>query len=398
MFALILFFLFGILLGVVTGLIPGLHPNTLIFLLLPFYTKLTPMSFLTFIVGLSVSNTVLDFIPSIFIGVPDSDTALSVLPGHRMALQGLGYHALKLTIFGAFISTTAALIFLALTSFIIPQAYTFLSAHMAIILLAILALILFKEQKKLLSLAIFLLSGFLGIITLNSSLANSTFILFPLLAGFFATASLLIASSSGQKLQYKHTTIHPASTLKGGLIGFMAGLFVGFIPGIGNSQSALLFGKAFRMNTSDFLVALGGINTSGITISFIALYLISRARSGAAVALQNIFPTISLFTLLTAVGLTLVALGISAAICLFLGRTAAKLVANINLGRINKAVLLLLLLASFVFNGFFGVLVFLTASSIGMLAVKIGVRRSFCMGVLLLPTIIFYLGLSNLLI
>jgi TctA family transporter len=63
----------------------------------------------TLIIGNVVTHTFLDFIPSVFLGAPEGDTALSVLPGHRMLLKGLGYDAVKLSAFGSLMSVFLAL-------------------------------------------------------------------------------------------------------------------------------------------------------------------------------------------------------------------------------------------------------------------------------------------------
>ena len=94
----------GTTLGILTGLIPGLHVNNVAIILL----SLTPAvaAFLhsttglggatvlllvaSAIVATSMAHTFLDFIPSTFLGAPEGDTALSVLPAHSMLIQGEG--------------------------------------------------------------------------------------------------------------------------------------------------------------------------------------------------------------------------------------------------------------------------------------------------------------------
>ena len=43
------------------------------------------------IVAMSIAHTFLDFIPSTFLGAPECETALSVLPAQGMLLEGSGY-------------------------------------------------------------------------------------------------------------------------------------------------------------------------------------------------------------------------------------------------------------------------------------------------------------------
>ncbi|NQU98402.1 tripartite tricarboxylate transporter permease, partial [Candidatus Woesearchaeota archaeon] len=96
----------GILSGIITGLTPGIHINLVSLLVLSASPFLTPyfglISLACFIISMSVTHSFLDPIPSIYLGAPDSDQVLGVLPGHRYLLAGHGYTALKLTVIGSF--------------------------------------------------------------------------------------------------------------------------------------------------------------------------------------------------------------------------------------------------------------------------------------------------------
>lgn len=84
----------GIMLGVITGITPGLHINlvaTTMFSLSPLLSNyLSPINIAVILVSMSITHTFLDFIPSIFLGAPNSETALAVLPGHTLLLRGEG--------------------------------------------------------------------------------------------------------------------------------------------------------------------------------------------------------------------------------------------------------------------------------------------------------------------
>ncbi|MEK9697228.1 MAG: tripartite tricarboxylate transporter permease, partial [Candidatus Poseidoniales archaeon] len=76
-----------------TGLIPGFHVNNVALILLAVSPALLDIGIPLFAVaGIIVStgtvHTFLNYIPSALIGAPDGDTALSLLPGHRMLLAG----------------------------------------------------------------------------------------------------------------------------------------------------------------------------------------------------------------------------------------------------------------------------------------------------------------------
>ena len=89
--------LLGIFVGTIAGLLPGIHVNLIsVFLLsiLTFFLNFVePIVLIVFIVAMTISDTFVSFIPSIFLGAPDEDTTLSVLPGHELLLKGKGYEA-----------------------------------------------------------------------------------------------------------------------------------------------------------------------------------------------------------------------------------------------------------------------------------------------------------------
>ena len=96
-------FFIGVFLGCMTGLIPGFHVNNVALIAL----SMSPLavgagipleSVAAIIVAMGTVHTFLNYIPSALVGAPDGDTALALLPGHRMlisghAAQGVAYSA-----------------------------------------------------------------------------------------------------------------------------------------------------------------------------------------------------------------------------------------------------------------------------------------------------------------
>jgi putative membrane protein len=62
------------------------------------------------IIGCLVTHTFLDIIPSVFLGAPEADTALSVPPDHKLMLAGRGYEAIKCSALGSFGSVLVAML------------------------------------------------------------------------------------------------------------------------------------------------------------------------------------------------------------------------------------------------------------------------------------------------
>jgi putative membrane protein len=334
MFEILLFFLIGTALGIITGLVPGLHPNTIFVLMLSLsWLSGTPSiySLLSLVVSMAVTNTIVNFIPSIFFGAPEAGTSLSVLPGHRFLLRGEGYQALFLTVVGGVyvtLLTAAALPFLL---WFIPFLYSTLHMYIHILLLITLSVLLYRESgtKKLYSLLIFLVSGASGLLLLSA--LPSGCVLFPAFSGLFGL-SILITGCIGRTTfprQKKRRRIR-CSPLKGALAGWLSGMLVGILPGIGSAQAGVLTGAILKSKEKDFLVALGGINTANIIFTFIALHALSKTRSGATAFVSEFVTSLGINEIVFIVLVSILSCFVSAAVTLFVGKRSLSRLSTIE--------------------------------------------------------------------
>ena len=188
----------GILAGTFTGLIPGIHINLigafLISLSVGILAKINPIYLTVFIVAMAITHTFVDFIPSIFMGCPDTDTELSVLPGHELLKQGLGYQAVVLTCYGSLAAVIILTIIAIPISKLMQIAYPYILAILPFLLIAISIFLVSIEKHKLQALQVFLLTGFLGLIILNMNSVNQP--LLPLLSGLFGSSMILTSIKS----------------------------------------------------------------------------------------------------------------------------------------------------------------------------------------------------------
>ena len=133
--------LLGIIAGIFTGLIPGVHINLVSILLVSVSAYLLDFVSLpslgVFIISMAIAHTFLNVLPAIFLGAPDADTALGVLPGHKLLLQGMGYEAVKLTVLGSLLSLIMAIILIPLFIVIVPKIYETLQPYIGFILLGV---------------------------------------------------------------------------------------------------------------------------------------------------------------------------------------------------------------------------------------------------------------------
>ncbi|MBL7205988.1 MAG: tripartite tricarboxylate transporter permease [Candidatus Aenigmarchaeota archaeon] len=396
----LIFSLFGCFLGIITGIIPGLHVNTISLLLIPLSLTINPYFIAVAIIAMAISHTFFDFIPSIFLGAPEDSTALAVLPGHKMLLEGRGLEALYLTVIGGLFSVLITFILFPAFIFFIPLFYQNIHIYIHWILLTMAVVLIATERKikKILQASfIFILSGTLGYITLNSYILPSHMIMFPLFTGLFGMNNLLISLNRGTVIpeqNLKFPNIKKGLSLLGIVKGLFSGVIVGTLPGVGASQAAILTQQITRRkNHKEFLVSIGAINTIVALFSLISLYTISKPRSGAAIAVQQILPNFSFNELILLFGVAVFTAGISSFILLKLMRKLITGLQKINYGMLTIIIIFFLLGLTTILTGPIGLFILWVSTSIGLLAPLFGVRRSSAMGVLILPLIIFYFRL-----
>jgi len=355
----------GALIGVVTGLVPGLHIN----LFIPFVGNMAPL-----VVGIVISHSFFDFVPAILIGAPDEASSLSVLPSHKMLLKGKALEAFRLTIAGGLLSGIAAIAMVPLLGFVREMRWL-----VPVILVLSLAMMLKPTKQRLATAMVMAASAFLGLAAFKTSQSIPA-----ILSGFFGVATIIFSLSGRSaippQLPYAEITISKRHILLGAVAGWLAGLF----PGISSSVAAAAVSP--RMRHKEFLALLGGTNTVYAFAAIMAISLIGRPRSGAAIALAGSHPS-----LLFLVGLSLSALAFSAFLAWMLSKTIVTSFNKINYRLASLAALAIVFLLNS-FNGPEPILLMAAASLVGLAALSSGVRRSACMASLIIPVLLYYLA------
>jgi len=349
---------------------------------------------------MTITSTLVDFIPSIFLNAPSEDTALSILPGHRLLLEGRGLEAIFLSVIGGIGVIVLFILFSPLMLKALPVIYSFAKPRMALLLLLVVGVMIFTEKgkKKLWALLVFSLAGFLGLIILNSTLIQPDFVFFPLFTGMFGISTLLLSLKDKTNLpkQIKEFGVVKKSlAVLGSIKGFFAGLLVGILPGLGSAQAGTLVQTITRKeDNKEFLVSLGGINTANALFAITALYTISKPRSGAAVAIEKILENFGFSDFLMVIAVSLVTIGIGAIVTLFLSKKFLRLVEKVPYNKISLSILGLLFILTIIFTGPIGLLVLFVSTAVGLIPPLVGVKRSLGMAVIILPVILFYLNIG----
>ena len=408
----------GFVLGIISGLTPGLHLNNFASMLLALSPQLILLSFTPFqmasiILAASISQTFFDAIPAIFLGAPDSETALSVLPGQRLMLEGRGIEAVRLSALGSAGSIAFSLFLVYPLSWIVSSYYEYFTKYVGIILLGI-ALMMIKSERgpwiegqgslvhwkyRLIAAMLFLTSGLLGLFAfehdglLSSPLNLEPQVLLPLLSGIFGASSLILSLSTKVQIpkQTESRIKMPApSLIKAVLSGGLGGSLVAWIPGISPSVASIATRLGSPGTAEEFLVSIAGVNSANALFSLVALYVIDRPRSGAAAAIQELM-TLDERTM--AMMMVIVMMVVLASYLATVGTAdiAARTISRLNYTQLCVFVLVFLLVMTYAFTGIFGLFIFLLSTIVGLVAPVAGIHRTHAMGVLMLPLIVMYI-------
>jgi TctA family transporter len=568
------FSLLGTILGAAAGLVPGLHINNLAYMLGASAGSLSSVALGllsaqgaggqdalllvgAMLVSCLVAHTMTSILPSVFLGAPDPGLALSVLPAHRLLLEGKGVEAVRCCLTGCVGGLAACLLALPLFRVVMGdpvEAYEKLRPLMPAILVLVAVLLVASEppdprrgrrcvllldrireaalslseqapapgprhpapgfsirpwqapdhpgarvcvtgviserrerhgrlsfvleegaaldllvpdemaaeadririghiviaegrvapaagpsaglRRKALAACLFLASGFLGLVVLESGRPSAhnwyplgappvpdAVMMFPLFCGLFGLPTLLLGMFERPATPLQREEVRPLplkyrlrGILSGALVGGLLGWYPGMTAGHGAVLARLLTGDGRPGGTEDcpneadgtdedssreFLVSASSVTMANAFFNIVALFVILRARSGALHVAQEVLgpglvrwePVSSVpagFALL-AVSAALAAL-LAAPMTLILGRRLARLYDRVPYRRITLAVTAMLLVLLFVFSGVAGLAVAAVAACLGLVPPLAGVRRVHLMGAILVPVIVYFLG------
>lgn len=373
--------LVGLLLGIFAGLFPGLHTNLIAVIIAGLHFDVWFSSVL--LVAMAVSRSVVDAIPTVFLGA--SEDVMALLPGHCLLKRGFGIEAVKFCVAGSLLGVIFGVLLLPFFLFTFPFLFSIIRPFLFWLLLLFVIILLWRDSWW--AVVVFLLAGILGLICLDSVREP----LFPLLSGLFGASSLFMSLFNNITIPTQYDTdiarLPKRSLLSSVLTGVIAGSIVTLFPGLGPSQAAAL-AQVKHQKSLSYLVLVGALGTVDVLISLVTFFSLDKARNGAVVIINQLLGGISVSVLFSFIAIACFSVGLASIAALFASRWYALLVVNINYSFISLAVLLFLFSISFVLSGWLGILVFLTAACIGLIAPLTKVSRSSAMGCLLLPTLL----------
>jgi putative membrane protein len=230
-------------------------------------------------------------------------------------------------------------------------------------------------------------------------------ILFPALAGLFGTPTLLTSLRTKpvipkQKIDKVVLDVkRKRSSVLSVITGSLGGILVSIIPGITSATGTIIAmnarGESSKRQT---IVTLSAVNTACAFFVVVVLFVILRSRSGATLAVMDLIPISEWtgFLMPSNLAYFLITILLAGTFSYFftikIGKLFAKKFADAPYALVIKLTITLVVILVFLFTGFLGLIVLVVATFIGLLPVEWGVRRSHCMGVLLIPIILYFLG------
>nr|WP_282570195.1 tripartite tricarboxylate transporter permease [Methanoculleus sp. 7T] len=390
----------GIGCGVISGLVPGIHANTMAGVLLSLQALLLawfdPVVIASAMFAALVTHTFLDCVPGTFLGIPDADTSLAVLPAHSLCLEGRGEEAVRISALGSAAGVALSLPLALAFVLVLPALQPGIDWGIGLIILAVAGYLIVVSESPGWALAVFGVSGVLGVFTLHYSFlawpaGGESGVLMPLLSGLFGIAVLLRASHGSMPAQHFSGIDLPRGAIRrGSILGSIAGALVGWLPGLSNATANALLTSVIGYDTNprEYILATSAANTVNAFLGLAALYAISRTRNGvmAALAAAEEVPPATVILLagaIAAVGAYLLTIRLS---------SMAGWFGGVNVTALNYGVIAFVTLLSLFLCGPFGGLVLLLATAVGYVPALVNIRRVYCMGAIMVPVMVYSFG------
>jgi len=392
----------GIVLGTISGIIPGVHANTLAGVLVglqaAFLSILGPVALACTLFAALITHTFVDAIPSTFLGVPDADTSLAVLPAHALCLEGNGEEVVRIAALGSACAMVIAVPLSLLCLLLLPALQPYFDWWIGILLIAAVGWMLVRSDAPLWGLAIFLVSGFLGVFALRyaflgwHTLAGSNAILMPLLTGLFGVSVILTAAQGKvPEQQFRGIRIDDRVVIKSSFLGTAAGVAVGWLPGLSTASANGVLASiiGYDRDRRAYILATNAANTANAFIGLAAFFALERMRNGVIAAIAGLTGP-SLGDLMVAGVLAALA---GYGITVRLSGSASR-IGDVDNTVLNRGVLLFIVALTAILTGPFGLLVLILATAVGLVPRFINLPAVYCMGSIMIPVMLWSFGIT----
>jgi putative membrane protein len=236
----------------------------------------------------------------------------------------------------------------------------------------------------------------LGVVPMESMAGMEPETMSPLLTGLFGIPSLLWQGGAEIPPQYDDETVPVSPSY--GVKGVLTGCVTGWFPGITSTAGAMIAGRIFgNGDTRGFISMVSSIGTASAMFAFITLSLTGKERSGTMSAINSLVEGTDISLGSVTFTCILVSMGIAAVlgyiITVWSGKRMCTFVQRLDMNVFNRAILVLMIILTIVFCGYWGLVVLAACTLIGMAPLVLDIRRIHLTGCLIVPVLLFKLGL-----
>lgn len=409
--------------GTFSGLVPGIHVNTLATLMLSFYPALNdllstfisegyvPICVSSCVVSAAVVHSFVDFIPSVFIGAPDPDDVAGMMPGHRLLSQGRGMSAVRSAAIGSCVGACVSVaVAIPLQYMLFAGLGDYLDSITSVVLIAVIGLLIIQEETIpgcVWAFGLVILSGMLGLacmdlpIPCSGPMGEGT-LLFPLLTGLFGMPALLESlhqTNIVKQIDDDHYPVGPMPGLKGVITGCVTGWF----PGITATAGAVLSNAVTpEKRPEGFISMIASIGTASSVIMLVTMSVTGKGRSGTMLVVDEILGDSAVGPMNQNFLLLLFAIAVASLlgyhITIACGKLMSSAISKIDVALLNKICIVLVVSLVILMTGGYGIAVLVISTAIGFIPIKAEISRMTLTGCLLLPTLLTYLGIRDVLL
>ncbi len=366
----------GAILGI-GGIIPFVHVNLLLQVFGEFITD--PYSKAVFAISIAISHSFFGIMPALIIiagGTVDLRRKEELERVFSIAAVSLAFSIISLPVF---------YLLLPIIKLQMRESFRFLFLSLVLPHL----LVGGEAKKKILGVGIFLLSGILGSMTFLKSVIAEP--LFPMLSGFFAIPALLM-NSYGMDSENEESTqtgegkyiIIIAAVVASAVSTLFPALTVGVLLGI--LMLIMRDGKKVAWMVPSLLI-------SKVFYDIAAAAITGNTRSYPSVLTLPLVDLFSEGALSVIVSVCIAAGGIALLIIFQLTGRLGGFYARMGEEGWRRGFFIAIIVLIFLAGGATALLLMAVASCIGLMALQLRVKRSYLMGSLLLPALLYHFDL-----
>ncbi|PLX15287.1 MAG: hypothetical protein C0601_13300 [Candidatus Muiribacterium halophilum] len=420
----LLYLLVGTLASAFLSCLPALHIYNVAGFLIILWAKVngftTPENFLGLVTGLVVGYSIVNTVPSIFLGAPDEAAMFMVMPGQKYLMQGRGFEAAVMTGIGGLGAAFAMLLLAPILPTIVAVVRKVLQPHMGWILATIVVYIIMSEFPKggdrgtvwekfrdgwksiVAGLFTLFLSGFLGFIMIYKPLVPIEFAfqnIMPAFVGLYAVPWVIMNIVSRGNIPKQHiadsTNMNWELITRGTGAGMLGGMFAAIFPIVTGGIGGLFAGHATAQRDERLFVMSQGVSKFAYYVGAFFLLFIPGSgltRGGMAWMISSFYKPYGVEPYFRMLGFIAISAGLAFILLLVLSKLTIKFIQIYDYRLVSWITLIFITVIVLSITQIPGLIIMTVCAAIGLIPVVFHSRRMNCMGILLIPITCNMLG------